>query len=258
MTLNVNWFDFLKRASTEIHQSDEKLADEFYQSMGYLFRDGAYLVKALTHRSLSRSGENSLPSNERLEFLGDAILGMLISQYLFETRPEFDEGDLTKTKALLVNEVALSMVGKECGLNNLIRLSPEEEKSGGRSRNSIISDAVEAVIGAIYLDGGLKAAQDFVRRMIISRTEEIMSLANQRNYKGELLEYLQARGQGAPFYEVIAEEGPDHDKTFKVAVHTNGEITGSGSGASKKEAEQKAAATSLEYLLKKDAETAGK
>ncbi len=254
--LKVSLFDFIKRASGESHQIEEKLADEFYRTIGYLFRDSAYLMQALTHRSLSRSGENPIPSNERLEFLGDAILGMLISQHLYEIYPDYDEGDLTKTKALLVNEVALSMVGKECGLFSLIRLSPEEEKSGGRSRNSIISDAMEAVIGAIYLDGGLNAARDFVHRMIISRTDEIMSLSNQRNYKGELLEYLQGRGQSAPFYEVIAEEGPDHDKTFKVAVHTNGEITGNGSGPSKKEAEQHAAANSLDYLMKKNTESA--
>jgi ribonuclease-3 len=249
----VGLFDFLKRNTAASPQNAvQELAEAFYLKLGYLFRDPSFLLQALTHRSHSRTVDNSADSNERLEYLGDSILGMVISEYLYHTYPDYKEGDLTKTKALLVNEGALSMVGKESGLNMLILLSAEEEKSGGRNRNSIISDALEAVIGAIYLDSGLNAARDFIHRVILSRKEDILSDANQHNYKGELLEYLQARGGVAPHYEVLAEEGPDHEKIFRIAVHTGGKITGTGIGQSKKEAEQRAAAESLNYLKRNE------
>jgi len=221
------------------------LADTFDKGLGYRFKNSKYLLEALTHRSFARASNNSSQSYERLEFLGDAILGAIVSEYLHDAHPDYDEGNLTKTKAFLVNELALSTVGRDCGLNNLIRISAEEEKSGGRNRNSMISDAVEAVIGAIYIDGGFGAAREFVHRLIISREDDFLADASQRNYKGELLEYLQARGEGAPYYEVLSEEGPDHDKTFQIAVRAGGKITGVGTGQSKKEAEQKAAAAAL-------------
>lgn len=206
----------------------------------------------MTHRSYVRINSDDIPSNERLEFLGDSVLGLLIADYLFKTYPDYSEGDLTKTKAMLVNETTLSMVGRETGLNNFIYLSEDEEKSGGRERNSIVSDAMEAVIGAIYLDGGLMPARSFIRRTILSYIGDVMADAEQYNYKGELLEYLQARGNRTPHYEVISESGPDHEKTFKVAVRTNGVITGTGSGLSKKEAEQRAAARALKELRKQE------
>ena len=246
-------FDFLKRnPAASPQKAVHELAEEFYLKLGYLFRDPSFLLQALTHRSHSRTVDNSADSNERLEYLGDSILGMVISEYLYHAYPDYKEGDLTKTKALLVNETALSTVGKESGLNTLILLSAEEEKSGGRNRNSIISDALEAVIGAIYLDSGLNAARDFIYRVILSRKEDILSDANQHNYKGELLEYLQARGESAPHYEVLSEEGPDHEKIFRIAVHAGGKITGIGMGQSKKEAEQRAAAESLNYLKRNE------
>lgn len=241
---------FRKLTGSPEGANDEKLVGGVYQKFGYLFQNRALLIQALSHRSHSRNLSNAVESNERLEFLGDSILGMIVSEYLYMNFPDFDEGDLTKTKSLLVNEAALSMIGREAGLQDLILLSPEEEKSGGRMRSSIISDAVESVIGAVYLDGGLNAARMVVQKMIISRMDQIVADSNHRNYKGELLEYLQARGEAVPFYEVISESGPDHDKIFKIAVHTCGKVTGTGEGQSKKEAEQRAAAASLEYLKK--------
>jgi len=230
----------------------DKIVGDVYQKFGYLFQNKAILRQALSHRSHTRLTNNNAESNERLEFLGDSILGMIVSEYLYTNFPDYDEGDLTKTKSLLVNESSLSMIGKESGLQELILLSPEEEKSGGRMRSSIISDAMESVIGAVYLDGGLNAARMVVHKMIVSRMGQILSDNNQRNFKGELLEYLQARGEAVPYYEVVSESGPDHDKIFNIAVHTSGKVTGSGVGQSKKEAEQKAAAASLEHLKKNE------
>jgi len=251
--LEVGLFDrLIKSLGHHRDSAEQRLIEAFNEELAYLFREPRYLIQALTHRSYMRSGESVSLSNERLEYLGDSILGMIIAEYLYSTYPDYAEGDLTKTKALLVNEGALSLVGKDSGLSNLIFLSPEEERSGGRSRSSIISDAVEAVIGAIYIDGGLNAARDFVHRVIISRQSSILADLNQHNFKGDLLEYLQARGEVAPSYEVLSEEGPDHDKTFKIAAHARGKITGLGVGQSKKEAEQKAAAAALDNLRREN------
>ena len=235
-------------------QSEERRAalvvDDFHRRFGYRFHNVEYLREALTHRSFVRSIDHNARSNERLEFLGDSILGAVIAEHLFKANHDFDEGDLTKTKAQLVNETSLASVALESGLNDLIFLSPDEERTGGRERHSIISDTLEAVIGAVYLDGGLRAAKDFIMRILIARKKDILANIAQPNFKGDLLEYLQARGDSPPHYEVVSESGPDHEKIFKVAVHTNGKITGTGIGATKKEAEQHAAATALDNVRK--------
>jgi ribonuclease-3 len=248
----VKFFDSLKKKfSGKGLPVEKRLVGQFHHKYKYRFRNGELLVRALTHRSYVYHSDSDIISNERLEFLGDSILGLVMAEHLYSRHPDYDEGDLTKTKAVLVNETTLSQVGLESGLNEFILMSPEEEKSGGRERSSIISDAVEAVIGAIYRDSGLDAARDFIKQMIISRSRDILSDANQRNYKGELLEYLQSRGEGPPFYEVVSESGPDHDKTFTVIVKTGGSVTGTGRGPSKKEAEQHAAAEALRDLMER-------
>jgi len=233
-------------------QAHLELASDFKKKFGYQFINQSLLVEALTHRSYIYANEDNMPSNERLEFLGDSVLGLVVAAYLFKLHADYNEGDLTKTKAILVNEITLSKVGVECGLNELILLSSEEEKSGGRERPSIISDTMEAIIGALYLDNGLQASADFIHRQILSRSAEILSDSAQRNYKGELLEYLQSRGQEPPHYEVVSESGPDHEKIFNVVVRSAGEISGHGTGASKKEAEQHAAAESLKLLKSRE------
>jgi ribonuclease-3 len=234
-----------------------KLIAEFEAKFGYRFKNIKYLAEALTHRSYTHYAKDISISNERMEFLGDSVLGLIVGEELFKINPNYDEGDLTKTKSLLVNETTLSKIGIECGLNELIFMSPEEEKSGGRQRNSIVSDAVEAVIAAIYLDGGLGPTRQFVRNILISHASEILNDATQRNFKGELLEYLQSQGIEPPYYEVISENGPDHDKIFEVAVFTDGKKTGFGSGSSKKDAEQKAAREAISNLLREEAKKAG-
>ncbi|MFH2035642.1 MAG: ribonuclease III [Candidatus Zixiibacteriota bacterium] len=242
--------DFLRRLGLDSSARKEvdELSEKFYKKFGYKFKKAELLFEALTHRSYLYYNEGVSVSSERLEYLGDSVLGIVTAEHLFKSYPEYNEGDLTKTKALLVNETTLAMVGEDCGLNMFILMSPEEEKSGGRNRNSIISDAVEAVIGAIFLDSGLRSARKFIRENILSHSKEIFNDTNQYNYKGELLEFMQHRGQQPPYYEVVSEEGPDHKKTFYVVVKTNGKVAGTGNGQSKKEAEQKAAAEALEKL----------
>ncbi|MEW5796105.1 MAG: ribonuclease III [Candidatus Zixiibacteriota bacterium] len=220
--------------------------------LGHRFHDRALLRQGLTHRSIIRVRNGLVPSNERLEFLGDSVLGLVIADQLFRDHPHMTEGDLTKVKAMLVNETALSRVAVEIGLNNYIMMSSEEEKSGGRDRASIISDAFEAVIGAIYLDAGIEAARRTIISCLYSRRDSIAADDSQRNFKGELLELIQAQGGGSPQYEVISEFGPDHDKTFSVAVRVGDQRLGEGTGPTKKEAEQRAAAMALEQLRRPD------
>ena len=222
--------------------------DQFEGILGYRFRRHALLQQSLTHRSIVRARDGLIPSNERLEFLGDSVLGLVIADQLCHDHPEWPEGDLTKLKAMLVNEAALSRVGMEVGLNKYILLSSDEERSGGRERPSIVSDAFEAVIGAIYLDGGFEAARRTILECLYSRRDAIISDESQRNFKGELLELVQGQGGGSPQYEIISESGPDHDKVFSVAVWVGDNRLGEGSGPSKKEAEQRAACVALDRL----------
>jgi ribonuclease-3 len=222
---------------------------EFQEKIKYAFNDVNLLRMALTHRSLARAGEgDQMPSNERLEFLGDSVLGLIVAEYLYNRYPEKSEGGLTKLKSLLVNETTLFRTSEKLELGRFLLLSQEEEKAGGRSRVSINADTLEAVIGAVYLDGGLAAVQPLVSRYILSQMDAIVADESFRNYKGDLLEYLQAGGNGMPRYEVISEEGPDHDKVFTVAVCSNGEEIGRGEGSSKKDAEQVAAAQAMKRL----------
>lgn len=231
----------------------ESLLREFQEKINYRFRDPELLRIALTHRSFAKSGNDTwLPSNERLEFLGDAVLGLIVSEFLYAKYPEKLEGGLTKFKSLLVNETALSRTAEALGLGKYILLSEEEDRAGGRSRPSITADALESVIAAMYLDGGLVSVKPFVNRHLLSHVEEIVADKTFRNYKGDLLEYLQASGAGMPRYEVTNEEGPEHEKTFVVSVYCNGEAIGFGSGMSKKDAEQKAAAQALARLRARD------
>jgi len=242
------WNKFKHFFTTTDSGYDDKKLDEVQSLIGYTFRDRQLLALSLTHRSYLRYNSQRISSNERLEFLGDSVLGLVIASRLYHDHPEESEGNLTKLKAMLVNENTLSTIGHEVGLNAYILLSSEEEKSGGQERPSIISDAFESVIGAVYLDGGFDSARDVILRLIYTRKESILTDDNQRNYKGDLLEMVQARCEGMPHYDVVSEKGPDHEKEFHVIVIVSGEKVGEGVGSSKKEAEQKAAGVALEYF----------
>lgn len=243
--MNFKWLSLFKKKSWASDHSLTKLQ----QKIGYSFHNLNFLKEALTHKSYIKSGGCSAADyNERLEFLGDSVLGLVICEFLYKKFPDKSEGELTKLKASLVNEVTLSNVGRCLGLGEFLYLSPEEEKSGGRERPSLIADGYEALIGAVYLDGGLAAVTKLISTQILTRFRELTDDRQNINYKGELLEYLQSQGWGMPEYEVEEAVGPDHQKRFTIAAIARGEKLGIGEGASKKEAEQKAAQMALEKL----------
>jgi ribonuclease-3 len=222
---------------------------ELESKLGYTFTQDYYLGKALTHRSYLHLTElRPARSYERLEFLGDSILGLIVALELFQKYPSMSEGELTKNKSLLVNKKALAHAAGKIGLGEYVFLSADEEKAGGRQRQSIVADCLEAVIGAIYLDGGLAAATGVVRMLISFNFDQTRRTLSLRNYKGELLERLQAKGSGMPRYTVIDEKGPEHRKIFTVDVYIGGKKMGTGRGDSKKSAEQKAAESALSLL----------
>jgi ribonuclease-3 len=216
--------------------------------IGYKFNDQELLKTALSHRSSLK--ETGLESNERLEFLGDAVLGFIVSSFLYNRNSDLSEGELTRMKSSLVNETTLSKAALSFDLGDYILLSPEEEKSGGRTKPSITSDAFEALIAAVYLDGGIKPARNLVKKFILKDYIAIVEDKKLHNYKGELLELLQARGLDVPQYKVIEQTGPDHDKIFKVGVYYDNRLLGEGEGRSKKEAEQQAAKIALKAIKK--------
>ena len=204
------------------------------------------LRQALTHRSyLGEVGE--LVSNERLEFLGDSVLGIIVSQHLFTKFGDRQEGELTKAKAVAVSEPVLAEAAKKMGLSPALFLSTGEETSGGRSRPSILADAFEAVVAAIYLRQGLESARQFVLRALGHILDDIEREEHHRNYKSILQELTQGLYKKAPKYTVVQESGADHDKTFAVEVQLNGQVVGRGTGKSKKQAEQAAAFETLQH-----------
>ncbi len=238
---------FLRRLFAKRDRSQKYL--ELEQKLGYRFKNPGLLERALTHRSYIHTPENEdLRANERLEFLGDSVLGMVTSRFLFENFPDKSEGDLTILKSTLVSEANLSRIAKSISLGSYLNLSEEEEKSGGRERNSIVSDAYEAVIGAIFLDGGLAPTEKMIQNQILRKYLQITTDQTLHNYKGELLEYMQALGLGLPRYDVLEEKGPDHEKRFTIAVSVKGKRMGQDVGKNKKEAEQKAARVALENI----------
>lgn len=216
--------------------------------LGYHFSDQFLLYQSLKHRSYSQVMEGSIDfSNERLEFLGDSVLNLIVADALYTMYPTHSEGDLTKVKSVLVSKSIAAKAGKDVGIDVHILLSESEKSTGGRSRVSIISDAYEAVIGAIFLDGGLQPAREFIRKTLLVNISNILG-GNEANYKSLLLEHAQAEKRGHPIYRTLAEDGPDHDKIFTVEVLLQGKQFGVGKGKSKKEAQQMAAKEGLNNL----------
>lgn len=211
-------------------------------------KDSKLFEEALTHRSYLNESKEKLSSNERLEFLGDSILSFVVSDYLFNKYPEFNEGKLTNLRSLLVNTKMLAGLSKECELGPLLRLSKGEEESGGRNNQSILADTFEAFIGALFLDQGVDAASKFINSIVIPRANEFIEKNLLKDPKSRLQEYIQARKLGILSYKVLGEEGPAHAKTFKIGVFVGDEKIGEGIGHSKQEAEENAAQNALEAL----------
>lgn len=224
---------------------------ELESMVGHQFREPQWLHQALMHSSRipERAPEEPAESNEKLEFLGDAVLELIVSEELVRAFPDWSEGQLSKSRARLVNATAISLSAQRLGLGKYLRLGRGEEKTGGRTKPALLADAYEALIAAVYLDGGLEAARGFVRRSLVDGE---MSIEAERlghtDHKSALQELLQSRGIAPGAYFVVAEDGPDHQKTFRVEVRIAGEISAIGSGRTKKEAEQAAAIAALIQL----------
>jgi ribonuclease-3 len=215
------------------------------ESLGYTFRDEGLLRLALTHPSVAHESPGSTPHNQRLEFLGDSVLGLVLTRELYEKFPSFGEGPLTKARAQMVNRRTLAAEARRLGIGEHLLVSRGEESSGGRDRQSALADAFEALLGAIFLDGGYETARDFILRCFRGAFGELTEIPNLANPKGELQELLQARSPEAPLYEMTFATGPDHDRIFECAVFHQGIELGRGRGKSKKEAEGQAALAAL-------------
>lgn len=218
---------------------------EIEKNLGYEFRNPMLLEEALTHSSYANEhGMGRIACNERLEFLGDTVLSTITADYLFAKRPKLPEGELTKTRAALVCEGSLAQFARELHLGDYIMLGHGEEKGGGRERSSILADCFEAVLAAIYLDGGMEHARNFVMRFI--PRDDVVDDA--RDFKTELQEIIQQNPEERLHYVLVEESGPDHDKSFTFEVHLNSNVIGRGTGHSKKQAEQAAAREALALM----------
>lgn len=233
--------------------------DRLMERLGYVFHDPLLLDRALTHSSSvpelrTARGEDIafsasiVQDNERLEFLGDAVLELLTSEYLLLNFPEWSEGQLSKSRARIVNAHSLELAARRLQLGEHLRLGRGEEKTGGREKPALLADAFEAVVAAMYLDGGLAPVRELLTRTVFEQALEDGDRISESDRKSALQEFLQARGEQTADYRLAGESGPDHQKTFRVEVWVKGEMMASAEGTTKKEAEQKAARSALEKL----------
>ena len=226
---------------------------ELEKAIGHSFRDISLLENALAHSSYANERfHNSLRSNERLEFLGDSILGMMVADHLYRNFPDRPEGELTRMRADMVCEQTLAAAAERIGLGTHLLLGHGEEQGGGRTRSSILADAMESVIAACFLDGGIEAALQIVRKYIF--VEVPVTKLHNADYKTRLQEMVQQKKNQVLSYTLVGQSGPDHDKRVDVEVSLNGKVVGSGSGSSKKRAEQMAAKNAIEKLFPDNSE----
>jgi ribonuclease-3 len=224
----------------------KKNLNEFAEKIGVEFKNIKTLERAFVHRSyINENGKSGLEHNERLEFLGDAVLELSVTDFLFNKFKNKNEGDLTAHRAALVNAVTLSEIALELGMNEYLFLSKGESKDVGRARQSILADAYEAVIGAIYLEHGYEEANKFIIKYLLSKTDEVVHRGLLKDAKSKVQEKSQEIYGLTPKYRVMKEVGPDHDKKFLVAIYFGNELVGEGEGKSKQEAEQVAAQSAL-------------
>ena len=242
-------FKRIKRAASITLKPERKRELQLFERhAGIHFRELEFLNQAFTHRSfaneLGETGEN----NERLEFLGDSVLGLVVSEYLYETLPDQPEGELARIKSFVVSEASLSEIARGLRVDNYILIGKGEEYSGGRSKKAILADCLEAIIGAYYLDSGFPASGRFVHQMLVPEINKVLENRHAKDYKTLLQEHVQKRMKTYPKYRVVQKTGPDHDKTFWIEVHIGERSFGAGKGKNKKEAEQEAARIAYEGM----------
>jgi len=248
---------FLRRHRAETPRDGENSAHTLPENqkrrlqrlLGYRIRNGDFFEQALLHRSFLQRLPEASRSNERLEFLGDSILNLVVADYLYHRFPQAEEGELTKIRSRLVNRKALAAYAKAIHLSDFILMSTSAAQAIGKGYDAITADTFEAIIAAIYLDGGIHPAREFVERQVLAAMKKGAVITADENYKSMLLEYAQSQGIGAPRYHIVKEEGPDHDRTFTVDVMLNNVRQGRGTGKNKKDAEQAAASEALEKLV---------
>jgi ribonuclease-3 len=217
-----------------------------------LIKNSDLLDLALTHRSLINERKlKKYMSNERLEFLGDAVLELITTEFLYEKFPQENEGKMTALRSALVKTTSLAQASQEIGLDKLVNMSKGEEMTGGRSNNGILANTFEAFLGALFLDQGIKSCQNFLENYLFPKLEEINDQKLYKDSKSELQEIVQAKGIESPIYEVVSEKGPDHNKEFTIQVVIDGKISGHGIGKSKQQAQQNAASNALLTFLSK-------
>ena len=232
--------------------------DDLQDRLSYRFQNADLLRLALTHPSVAHERSSPIQTNQRLEFLGDAVLQLVLTRELYEKFPTFGEGPLTKARAQLVNRRSLAEQARRLGLGEYLILSRGEEESGGRERLSALADTFEALLGALFLDGGFDSACEFIRCQFSSSFGELSTIPTLDNPKGELQEFLQASSSEAPRYHVASATGPDHDRVFECTVHHRGAELARGQGKSKKAAESAAALAALNKLREQKAADAPK
>jgi ribonuclease-3 len=243
-------------ASPEKKNGRDSLHHGLQKVIGYQFNDLSLLNRALTHKSAIGSRDSTgLLSNERLEFLGDAVLNCLVTEFLFRRHLDYSEGQMSKMKSLIVSRKIIGEVGAQIHLGEYLTLGPSERLSGGHRRRSIISNAFEAVLGAMYLDGGLECVRRTLVPILFDRIDEFLDDERHMNYKSIILELSQRDGFGVPHYSVIATSGPEHAKKFEVGIKIAGVLLGKGKGSNKKIAQQNAAQNALAVYDKKSIES---
>jgi ribonuclease III len=236
----------MSRIEKKVHKLESTF--ELVKRLGLKINDLSLITRALTHRSFLNENPEEMEDNERLEFLGDAVLDFVVGEWLYNRFPEMPEGGLTQMRSALVKTPQLADFARKIGLGNCLRLGRGESKAGGRLRDSVLCDAFEALIGAIFLDAGIKGVNGFIYPQLESASLEIMENHKNEDPKSLLQEWAQSIGYVPPKYQLISATGPDHSKTFRVQVLVNKEVMGSGEGTSKQDAEKSAAQQALKKL----------
>ncbi|MBN1242429.1 MAG: ribonuclease III [Spirochaetales bacterium] len=221
----------------------------FQKACGLRFRELEILDRALTHRSFANEDQSSASNNERLEFLGDAVLGVVVASYLYRSLADRAEGELARVKSFVVSEDTLSSIAAELGVDRVIRVGKGEEQTGGRRKKAILADALEAIIGASYIDQGFEKAAAFVLALTVPEVDKVLEGRHRKDYKTILQEYLQKYRKQYPVYELAAKVGPDHDRTFQILCRVGDLAFGPAGGKSKKEAEREAARMAYDAIV---------